>query len=382
MTARALLARGLASLGGRFGLARAASLPTVADRFDLNAAGATRAPFPALEQLRSDGPVHFLPRSDCWIVLGYEEVRAALAAPDVFSSSPLAQIDSVLLGADPARHSAARRVIAAYLSTVAQGRIDQRIAEDAAALAVESFDLVAGYSAPLARRATALILGLDAREVDAIRSAPDLTAAPGEMSAASRSRLRKATLHRRLMADGEGLIDDGQACSLVRLLCRASAETTERLIVRAAFTLLQDEALRRDIEARGALLIPFLDEAMRLSPPEPSLVRMTTRRAELGGRTIPAGAPVLLSLLAANRDPAVFPEPALVKLDRPRTQHVAFGGGIHQCVGAGLARRIGLTALRTLLERAPRLRIAGSLDGLRWAVNQGIETPLRAMIVG
>jgi cytochrome P450 len=380
MRPQTLLARGLASLTGRLGRRRTASVPTVADQFDLNATGATRAPFPAVERLRSAGPVHFLPRSDCWIVVGHEEVRAALAAPHIFSSSPLADVDPVLLGADPPSHAAVRRVVAAYIATMSQRQIDQHIAEEAAALIVEPFDLVTGYSVPLARKATALILGLDAAEVEAIRASPDLTEAPAEMSPMSRDRLRGAALHRRLLIDGDGLIDDDKACSLVRLLCRAAAETTERLIVRAALALLQDGTLRGRIEASKSLLIPFVDEAMRLYPPEPSLVRVTTMAVELGGRTIPAGAALLLSLLAANRDPSIFPDPAQVKLDRPRAQHVAFGGGIHQCVGAGLARRIALVALRTLLDSARRLRPVEPFDTLPYVVDQGIETPQRVMI--
>jgi len=380
MTPQALLTRGLASLAGRLGRRRTASVPTVADQFDLEGTGATRAPFPAIERLRSAGPVHFLTRSDCWIVVGYEEVRAALAAPHIFSSSPLAEVDPILLGADPPDHGAVRRVIAAYLATVAQSQIDQSLADDAAALIVDRFDLVAGYSLPLARTATALVLGLDVAEVEAIRAAPDLTAAPAEMSAISRDRLRGAALHRRLLIDGDGLIDDDKACSLVRLLCRAAAETTERLIVRAALALLQDETLRSRIEADPSLLVPFVEEAMRLYPPEPSLVRVTTMEAELGRRTIPAGAAILLSLLAANRDPSIFPDPAQVKLDRPRAQHVAFGGGIHQCVGAGLARRIALIALRALLQSPKRLRIAEPFDALHRVVDQGIETPRRVMM--
>jgi cytochrome P450 len=351
----------------------------VAETFDLSDPGATNPPFPAIERLRAAAPVHYLPRNACWIVLGHDEVRTALAEPGIFSSRALEEVDSVLLGADPPDHGAARRLVAGYLMAAAQGQIVERLPGEAAALIAERFDLVADYAVPLTRKATALVVGLDEAEVEAILAAPDIGLPAARMGTRSRDLLRRADLHARLLAEGEAL-DDEKACSLVRLLCRAATETTERLIIRAMMVLLQDEPLRRRIETRFELLGPFIEEVMRLYPPEPNLVRVTTRDVGLGGKALPAGAPLLLSLLGANRDPRVFVDPGQVRLDRTRAPHLAFGGGVHQCVGAGLGRRIAHIALRALLDWVPRLRAAEALDTVACAVNQGIETPRRLMM--
>jgi cytochrome P450 len=354
--------------------------PSPGESFDLDHPDATRQPFPAFERLRAAGPVHFLPRHGCWILIGHEEVRKALAKPQLFSSDPQAEVDAVLLGADPPGHGLVRRLVAATPTIAAQGPLAARIAAEASALVGERFDLVADYVVPLARRAAALVVGLEERELNAILTAPDISSSAAQMSEASRDLLRRADLYRSLLDTSGGLLDDERALSLVRLLCRASTETTERLLVRAAAALLADPPMRRRLEESPALLASFIEEMMRLYPPEPNLVRRATRDVRLGARAIPAGATVFLSLLCANRDPRVFPNPGEVRLDRARTRHLAFGGGPHQCVGAGLARRIASIALQTLFDPARPVSAAEPLEGIPRAVDQGIETPRRLLL--
>lgn len=375
------LGRRVAAWAGRLLSGRPPPAPAAAESFDLTHPDATRPPFPAFERLRAEGPVHYVPRHGCWIVIGHDAVRTALAEPHLFSSDPQAEVDEVLLGADPSDHGPVRRLVAAYLMTASQGPFAARVAAEASALVGERFDLVADYAVPLARRAAALVIGLEESELNAILAAPDVSRPAAEMSEPALDLLRRAHLYRSLLAEAGGVLGDARACSLVRLLCRAATETTERLVVRAAAALLTDAPLRRQVEEDPARLPAFIEETMRLYPPEPNLVRRATRDVELGGKTIPAGATVFISLLGANRDPAVFPEPGKVRLDRARTLHLAFGGGPHQCVGAGLARRIALTALQTLLDPARPVRAAEPLDARDCAVDQGIETPRRLVLI-
>jgi cytochrome P450 len=374
------LGRHVAALARRFAPSARPAAPSVADLFDLTDSGATRPPFPALERLRADGPVHHLPRNGCWIVLGHDEARMALSEPELFSSAPLAEIDEVMLGADPPGHGRARRLVAAWLAAAGQPPFAARITAEAAAALGPSFDLVEDYAVPVARASAASLVGLEKQALDSILAAPDLAEPVGRLSDGLRDLLRRARLFQGLCGDTGGGLDEAQACSLVRLLCRASTETTERLIVRAAFALLDDAPLRGSVAHDPALLAAFLEEVMRLYPPEPNLVRQATRDCSLGGRTIPAGASVLVSLLGANRDPAVFPDPSRIRLDRTRTPHLAFGGGPHQCVGAGLARRISLIALQSLFDPGRPARAAQPLDSIEFTVNQGIETPRRLMM--
>ncbi|HEY5721467.1 MAG TPA: cytochrome P450 [Allosphingosinicella sp.] len=378
--ARLPLARGAWALTRRLAKARAPGPagPSGADWFDLDSDRATSEPFPDFERLRRDGPVHFLPRHGFWIALGHEEVRSALDRPELFSSEPQCAVDSVLLGADPPAHEAVRRLFARYFTGQALAELFAGLRGEAESLVRPRMDVVADFAVPLTRRVAARLVGLEPSEVEAILSAPDKEAPAQDLSKTSLDLLRRARIHARICADAGGLLDDGAACSLVRLLCRAATETSERLIVRAASVLLEQDALRREAEASPSALAQLVEEAMRLWPPEPNVVRRTTRSAALGGVTLPAGATVFLSLLAANRDPAVFDDPGRPRLDRSRSQHLAFSGGPHQCLGAGLGRRTAVTALQVLLDRS--FRKAGDRGPGERGVVQGIETPLRLMV--
>ena len=94
--------------------------------------------------------------------------------------------------------------------------------------------------------------------------------------------------------------------------------------------------------------------------------RFTTESVTLGGTDIPAGVPVLVALGAANRDPARFPSPDLLDLDRDAAAHLSFGHGIHRCVGAPVAKAEAEIALRAVLTRFPGICLAVSADQLDW----------------
>ncbi|WP_148668304.1 cytochrome P450, partial [Streptomyces sp. WAC05950] len=115
-------------------------------------------------------------------------------------------------------------------------------------------------------------------------------------------------------------------------------------------------------------LIPTaLDELLRLdSPVGIATFRHSTEALTLGGTDIPAGVPVLIAPGAANRDPARFACPDRLDLAREATSHLAFGHGIHRCLGAPLARAEGEIALRAVLTRFPGIRLAVPGEDLRW----------------
>ena len=340
--------------------------------FNLDDARATHAPFPALAELRGLGDVHFLPRHGCWIVLGHDSVREALGRPDIFSSSPQDQVDSVLLGADPPRHDSARRLVAGHLTGATLSGLAAAAREDAAALVRPSFDLVGGFAVPLARAAAARLVGLELSELEAVLAAPDISLPAAVIAPQSRTLLVRSELFAALVRDGAG---EDDALSLVRLLCRAATETTERLIVRAGAALLGDPGLGGTIDRDPAAVAAFVEEVARLLPPEPNVVRRTTRAESLAGISIPGDAIVFLSLLAANRDPRRFEAPDALRLDRGRNAHLAFSGGPHHCIGAGLARQLAAAALACLAERKVCPADPGAAPDL--AIVQGIATPRR-----
>jgi len=139
----------------------------------------------------------------------------------------------------------------------------------------------------------------------------------------------------------------------------AGHETTTGLIGNTVRRLLEDPD-RWDAVAAGSaeLVAAAVEETLRFDPSVPVWRRVTTRPATLGGIALPAGAKVFLWLAAANRDPAVFAEPDRFDPHRPNNdQHLAFGRGIHYCLGANLGRLEARIAVEELARRFPRLRI-------------------------
>lgn len=348
---------------------------TTPETFDLFAPEVVRDPFPHYEELRRLGAVHFLPRHGCWLVLNYDEVSAALARPNLFSSRvpEWTSVDGVLLGADPPGHTAARRVLGQHFTPhalEAQGRF----AEVAAARLLEPLragrrlDVLRDFAAPLAEEVAAHLIGFDAEAVAAMRDSHVAGEDAGQWLAALDRVIEGAAartpLYAQLMGDGGGALAPEEARSLVRLVWVAGTTTTRRAISSAVLLLLQNPALRPRVESDANALAAFLEETVRLHPPEHMLSRVTTGEAELAGVGIPAGAAVKLCMAAANRDPARFERPASLVLERAPNRHLSFGAGIHRCLGASLARVEMAAAVRALWGAAPGWRAASPLDAL------------------
>jgi cytochrome P450 len=320
-----------------------------------------RDPFPHYESLRRHGSVHFLLRHDAWIVLGYDDVQAAFKQPGVFSNRPYTDLDAVLAGADPPSHAPVRRLVSQCFSGEALDQLTAFSAARAAALLSPRMDLVASFSRPLAEAMADQLLGWSDGALETIR---DLTARNLDtvgMVRALDEIAPQADTYRRLLGDG---LADEQARSLVRLLWLAAATTTGRGIASCALHLLTDAAVADALRRDGSLVPAFVEEVLRLHPPELMVPRETTATATLAGRQIPAGSLVYLCLGAANRDPAKFERPEALWLARPPVRHLAFGYGIHHCVGATLGRRTIETAVRAVLAYAPSVRATEPLESV------------------
>jgi len=304
---------------------------------DPNDPGWAGNPYPLYDQLRRVGPAHLLHGDDDWLVVGFEHVRRALNEPGSFSSRIMQDIDPVLIGTDPPDLPPVRREIASKLSRHEVEKVQPFVEETARGLLeplldAAEFDVIADYSAPLMEVVAERVL------------------APFE----------------------------DQPESLRELLPIAATMPTKLAVATALIVLLDEPELHRRVRADPAdrqLIDAFVDELLRRNSPMRATRRITTEDVRLGEVTIPRASSVLLSVHAANRDPAVFDEPDRLVLGRD-TRDLAFGAGAHRCPGARLARMEIAVALQALFRAMPDFRVVQPRCTLRWRlgpVRHGLE---------
>ncbi|MFI1225257.1 MULTISPECIES: cytochrome P450 [unclassified Streptomyces] len=365
-----------------------------------------RDPYPAYATMRSECPVQAVPSGSSgrlsYLVTGYAEARQALGDERLSKDTAafFAGKDSkrrlhpavahTMLASDPPRHTRLRRLVTGAFTSGAVAGLRPFIARLTDELldrwtADGAVDLVADLAVPLPVMVICELLGVPESDRPQVqRWSAELFAAgePGRADAASYAvaaymtdliaskRLRPGdSLLDRLIAarDGGDRLHEEELVSLSVLLLIAGHETTTDFLGNAALALLRHPAeldrLRRSPEA-----VPqALDELLRFDAPvSTSTFRFATEAITLGGTEIPAGAPVLVALGAANRDPERFRAPDRLDLDRDATGHLSFGHGIHRCVGAPLAKAEAHIALRAVLTRFPGIRLAVSAEELVW----------------
>jgi cytochrome P450 len=165
--------------------------------------------------------------------------------------------------------------------------------------------------------------------------------------------------------DGEERLTEDELTSMVFLLVIAGHETTVNLIANGVRALLTHPDQLTLLRTDPALLEPAIEELLRYDGPvQNTLPYWTAEPIEVGGTTIAAGEIVVVSLNAANRDPAQFPLADRLDVTRQEAGHTAFGHGLHYCVGAPLARLEARIAIGALLDRFPALRLDAPADSL------------------
>lgn len=350
----------------------AATTPPLSSTLDLEEPAVSADPYPWYERLRAEGDVVYLPRHNFWIVLGDEAAREVFARPESFSSAPYSFVDTAMLSLDPPLHGPVRRVV----SRAFGGETLRRLETEAEALATDllggDMEAVAGFARPVSRRVAASLIGLDQAALDAIAETEQTAAtsdAPFPLIVAAIDAVApRAALMEKLLDEGEGIVGAEDALSLVRLLWLASTATTERTIAQCVLRLASDAGLHHRLRNAPQLVPGFVEEVLRLTPPENLIQRRAVSEAAIAGVTVPAGAAVQICLPAANRDPARYEAPGKLRLDRGAAGNLSFGSGIHQCVGGPMTRRVVNAAVKAFVdryeqERPPRL--AGEVTWLR-----------------
>ena len=357
-----------------------------------------RNPYPVYDQVRNASPV-FLAPFDLWMVFDFAGVQRVLADHSVFSSD-LSHVPGQgnpgewFIFFDPPRHTKLRALIAKAFTPRVAANLEPRIRELSCELLNEMIelgevDLVEAFSGPLPMRVIAELLGIPAsdwprykRWSDAILKIAN-TFAPGaetdrviqefravtgeirdslpELIAQARSVSRDALLVRLVAAevDGERLTQE-EILGFVQLLLVGGQETTVNLINNAVLSLLEHPDQLALLRATPELLPSAIEEVLRYRSPFQWMTRATTREVELHGQIIPAGKLVLPVMGAANRDPRQFPDANRLDIRRDPNPHIAFGHGIHACLGAPLARLEARIALGDFLERVDTFELASN----------------------
>lgn len=337
---------------------------------DLDDPAVSADPVPVYEALRKEGQVVCLPCNGIWLVLGYDAAREVFADPGRFSSAPYAFIDGAMLAADPPHHGPVRKLVSRLFAGDTLRRLETLAAETAEALLQPRMEVVTGWARPVSRAVAADLVGLDTASAEPILAAERAAeAAPhagsfASVCAAIDAVVPQARLFDRLHAEGADLLGPNDVRSLVRLLWLASTATTERVIAQAVLALARDPALHRRLREEPSLLGPFVDEVVRLYPPENLIRRRAGAATRLAGASLPDEAEIAICLPAANRDAAHFAAPHDLRLERGGPPPLSFGHGIHHCVGAPMTRRVVTAAIGALVRAAERVEVDGEIEWL------------------
>lgn len=388
--------------------------------------GALRCPYPHYEALRDRGPAEWVDELGAYVISGYDDVTSLLRRPELASSRQptgpgLARLTRDAIGRgqaagtipadaqrhlenphpktvftiDPPQHTQMRKLISRIL-TPRRARTYEPLVRAAAARLADDLaarrtaDAIAVFARPLPENVILPLLRMPAEMVDELRRwTSTLTHVIGNPAATDEDvlamlsgRAQMTEFFGRLLDDvradpGPDLVtaliqahdDDGNTLTegeriglLINLLV-AGNETSIKATSAAVRVLAERDDVWAALAADRTLVPTFVEEVLRLEPPTQGMFRYLTADTVIGGELLPAGSHVYLNFAAANRDPAVFPDPTALGLGRDdSSRHVSFGQGPHTCLGAWLARLEITCGVDALLGRLAGIELAPGND--------------------
>jgi len=360
-------------------------------------------PYSVHARLRAQRPVArvIMPGgTPAWLVTGYAQARAALTDPRLLKlpkgwrpdpDSLLASLDLHMLNLDPPDHERLRKLVNKAFTARRVQELRPRITAITAGLLDDmstrrEVDLLASFAFPLPITVICELLGVPVADRDQFRAwsativadtvssevfQAHATAMTGYFQALLAARRREPAddLLSALVAarDEEDRLSENELLSMAFLLLVAGHETTVNLIASGMLALLLNAGELARLRADPSLLNGAVEELLRyVNPVNNATFRFTGEPVELDGVPIGPNEVVLVSLSGANRDPSRYADPDRLDLGRDSGGHVAFGHGIHYCLGAPLARLEAEIAFRGLLERFGSMTLAVPADELRW----------------
>ncbi|MET9925172.1 MULTISPECIES: cytochrome P450 [unclassified Streptomyces] len=376
----------------------------------------TRDPYPVYAALRAKGPVHRvrIPEgTHAWLVVGYEAGRTLLAdqrlSKQWAKASPALGVTKVsagtsMLSSDIPDHTRLRKLVAREFTPRRMEQLAPRVQEMTDELLDRMLaapdrraDLVESLSYPLPMNVICELLGVPFLDRAAFREWSNQAVSSVDASKRDSSTKAMAAYLTQLLQDkrtqpGDDLMsalihtadEEGDRLSadelmgMAWLLLVAGHETTVNLITNGVHNLLAHPEQLALLRADFGLIDNAVEEILRFEGPvETPTYRFTTEPIDIDGTVIPGGGElVLVAMSDANRDPARYPDGSRFDITRDARGHIAFGHGIHYCLGAPLARIEARVAIRSLLERCPELRLTADPATLDWRTGLLMRGPL------
>jgi cytochrome P450 len=356
-------------------------------------------PYPLYSRLREEAPLYHSSERDCWVLSRYEDVSATARDWRTYSSSDGDDLDDTSLlfapagetaHADPPLHTRLRgsvhqefrvKAVREKLTPVVRTAVRRLVGEISQQ---DEVDFVAQLALPLPGSMVCTWLGFAEEDHERLlgwfRAMAVRTPGQIELPAsaylardAMRAHAREAMFERRsrphddlltvlAAAVAAGEVSEDEALGMTTQLFFAGITTTAALIGNSLLNLSRFEAQLRRMQQAPELIPAGVEELLRFEPPVQWLTRVTTRDVELYGTALPAGSRVLMLWAAANRDERRWPHADELDIERSPHRHLAFGEGIHHCLGAPLARLEATMLFEELLPRLHEYEIIGPVQ--------------------
>ncbi|MWA07000.1 cytochrome P450 [Actinomadura sp. LD22] len=350
-----------------------------------------------------------------WVMSDYESIKDALVEPSRFSSAKTQELDGSWSGGstipttqrapmlplemDPPLGVRYRSLIVPWLSRTAveplrpvvTAYVDRLLDQMAPA---GRFDVVTDVGAPVPAMVVTKLLGLDESLAERIawpfhafesvaKNSPEFRRVLAEMGwvrdlLEDTARERRASpgddaISRLVTAEVEGApVPMGDCIGILMTLVGGGVDTTTNALAHALDYLDRDRALRQRILDEPRVVPRVVDELLRAFPPVWQLSRRVTEQTVIGDAVLEPGERVMLSVLAANHDPGVFPDPTTVNIDRPPNRHLTFGWGVHRCAGLHVARLELEVMIERIVRRFPDHRIVRE-EARRYAASGNVD---------